>query len=219
MRSLRGSRYPIWSVRAIVLISLPVVAVVTLLVFWISHSSPYVEFQITLLVVAIILFVFLATGLYRGVRLERPQRDAPRFEPLPTRNALPDGTPVSTDVLDGIGHSLSGVQLPHIDLDLSDGFGGDDVAGCLVSIVAWIVVTIALAFLLWLAAQALWIALFALVVALYWVFYRALRVVFARSRQCRTKWLPSLATSLLYTTLYAGWVFVVIWISRLVWGR
>ncbi len=222
MLSQRGSRYPIWSARTILYISIPVVATTIVLVFWISHSSPFVEFQITLLVIAIVLFAFLTLGLYRGARLERPHRESPTYTPL-GRTGQPSeakAKPSSGSGWSFVGDLLRGVDLPHIDLHLSNGSaGGDDLVGCLMSIVAWIVIAIVAVVLLWVLAQVLWATLFVAIAVLYWVFYRALRVVFAWSRLCQGKLLRSMGYSLLYTVLYTGWIFGVIWISRLALGR
>jgi hypothetical protein len=53
---------------------------------------------------------------------------------------------------------------------------------------------------------------FALVVlAVFWVFNRALRQVFARSRQCHGRLAPSLGYALVFTILYTGWLFALVW--------
>ena len=209
---MRGRCYPVWSARTIALLSIPVVAVIAVLVFWISYSSPFVELQITLLVIAAVLFLFLTAGLYRGVRLERPHR-----EPLTRPSAAaPDAPGSGWEV---VGEILRGIQLPDIHLDAGDAPGGDDLLGCIGSILAWIVITFLAAILLWLLTQILWATLLVSIALLYWVFYRALRVVFYRSRACKGKLLPSLGYSLLYTTLYTGWIFGLIWLSRYVLTR
>src|SRR5512146_1027429 len=68
-------RYPIWSTKVALLISLAVFVTIALLVFVVSDRSIFVETQITLFLISLCLFAFLTTGLYRGVRLERPDKD------------------------------------------------------------------------------------------------------------------------------------------------
>ena len=214
----RGHRYPILSIKVVVLVSLPVIVAITVLVFVLSDRSVFAESQITLAIISLCLFVFLTTGLYRGVRLERPGKDEldrtiQQFE----SRAQATGAPRS-DLL-GLLFSfgppdLSHVSLPHLDLpDISD--GGDDLVGCLVTLVLWIGVLVLLTILLWLLVQFI-SALPIFAVVLYWIFYRALRVVFAKSRTCHGRLLRSMEYGLLYTLLYTGWVFALLWIGRLV---
>jgi len=215
MQPIRGSRYPIWSARAIALISIPVVVSITVLVFWISYSPAYVELQITLQVIAAVLFAFLTLGLYRGVRLKRPHREPLSFTPLSQSAGASGAQPSRGDLLEFAARFMAEMRPPHIDLDVGDAAGGaDDLLGCLVSIVVWIVASIVLAFLLWLLAQVLWATLFVLIAALYWLFYRALRIVFARSRLCQGRLLLSLRYALVYTMLYTGWMFGLLWLGR-----
>ena len=210
MKLNQGSRYAIWSVKAIAFISAPVVAIIAVLVFFFSRSSVYVELQTTLLIIALCLFVFLTIGLYRGVRLERPHKEQPTWTPLTTASSTsPD--------LSAVGDVMRIIDIPEVKIDLPDvSDAGDDLVGCLVGLVLWVVMSIALVILLPILVQVVWATLFALVLALYWVFYRALRVVFARSRACKGKLLLSTGYGLLYTALYTGWIFVLIWISRYV---
>jgi len=215
MQPVRGSRYPIWSARAIALVSLPVVIIIIVLVFWISHSPAFVELQITLQVIAAVLFAFLTLGLYRGVRLERPHREPLSFTPLGQSTGSPETKPSRGEALELVFRIMAEMRPPRIDLDMGDAPGGaDDLLGCLASIVIWIVASIVLAFLLWLLAQVLWATLFVLIAALYWLFYRALRIVFARSRLCKGKLLLSMQYGLLYTVLYTGWIFGLLWLGR-----
>lgn len=217
MTTAKARRYPIWSTRVVLLISLPVIATITVLVFVLSDRSIFVESQITLAIISLCLFGFLTTGLYRGVRLERPgkeelDRSVQQFE---SRSQSTGSAPSNLfTLLFSFGPpDLSHFDLPKIDLkDVPD--AGDDLVGCLVTLVLWIVVLALLAVLVWLLAQFI-AALPVFVVALSWIFYRALRVVFARSRACRGRLLRSMGYGLLYTLLYTGWIFILLTIGRL----
>lgn len=190
-------RYPLWSAKAILLISLPVAIITLLLVSLLSNRSFLTELEITLGIVSFGLFIFLAFGLYRGVRLEKPIQadlDTPSFAAFdPALSFVP--------VLDA----------PKLNVDIPNlGDAGDDIVGCLVSILLWIAISIVLVIAFWLLAQLVAFVLPWILLALYWVFYRALRVVFAKSRTCRGKLGLSLGYSLLYTLLYVGWMFVIL---------
>ncbi len=199
LKTVKSSRYQIWSTKTIVLVSLPMAALTAVLVFWLSKSSAWIEWQLTLLALSVCLFTFLTVGLYRGVRLERP-------EPAKIN---PSGVgPV--EILPGIPGST--IEPIHVDLPgLPD--SGDDLAGCLVSLATWLIATILVAFIVWLAAQILIIGLPALLLGTYWVYYRALRIVFTKSRACKGKIRASLGNALLYTTLYMGWLFAATWLG------
>lgn len=201
MKPNQPPRYLLWSPKAIAFISIPVVLITALLVFWLSSRSIFVELQITLSLIALGLFIFLAVGLYRGVRLEKPGK-----ADLPEPSGF-DAAAIFTPTGD----------LPKVDIDVpSLPDSGDDLVGCLVSIVFWLVVSVVIVALLWLIQQFIILTLPALVVLLYWIFYRALRVVFSKSRVCRNKLWLSLGYSFLYTFLYTGWLFGLVWIGQFV---
>lgn len=73
--------------------------------------------------------------------------------------------------------------------------------------------------LFWALAQLVVAVLPLMAAALYWIFYRALRLVFAKSRTCQGQLLRSMEYALLYTACYTGWIFAVLWMGhRLVFG-
>ncbi len=216
MKPAREPRYPVWSTRIVLLLSLSVIVTITVLVFVLSDRSVFVESQITLTIISLCLFAFLTTGLYRGVRLERPAKDEldRSIQQFDSRDqaAGPRWSDFFGFLLSFSPPDLSHVSLPHIDLaGVSD--AGDDLVGCLLTLVLWIGVLILLTILLWVLAQVI-AALPVFAVVLYWVFYRALRVVFAKSRACRGRLLRSIEYGLLYTLLYTGWIFALLWIGR-----
>lgn len=215
MKAARVRRYPILNTKVVALITLPVIVTITVLVFVLSDRSIFVESQITLAVISLCLFVFLATGLYRGVRLERPAKDEldRSVEQYETRKTTTGHHPADIfGLLFSFGPTTSHVDLPHIDLPGSSDVG-DDLVGCLLSLVLWIVVLGLLAILIWMLAQFI-AALPIFAVVLYWIFYRALRVVFARSKVCQGRLLRSMGYGLLYTMLYTGWIFALLSIGR-----
>lgn len=192
--------------RAIVLISVPVAVITTVLVFWLSNRSFVGEATIALAIIAAGLFLFLTVGLYKGVQLQEPIVEDPE---------KPFGSE-SIDVGSTVGLAAS-LPAPDIKLDVPDlGGGGDDLVGCLVSLVLWVVVAILLMVLFWLFVQVLAFVLPWVLLALYWMFYRALRIVFAKADVCRGQLLRSMGYGLLYSTLYTGWLFLVLGILELI---
>lgn len=207
MATNKAPRYPLWSPKTILLTSIPVIVITAILVFWLSNRSIFVELQITLSLIAFGLFIFLTIGLYSGFRLEKPAK--PNLSPSDVSN------PTTSDYV-----YFPTTDLPKIDVNLPEvSDAGDDVIGCILSIVFWVVVSVGVVFILWLIQQLLVLALPALVFLLYWVFYRALRIVSGKSRICRGRLWLSLGYSLMYTALYVGWLFGVIWIGQYIISR
>ena len=64
-------RYPVWSVKTVTITALCVIAVTAASVFLLGKRSIFVETEMTLGIVGAALFVFLAVGLYHGVRVKR----------------------------------------------------------------------------------------------------------------------------------------------------
>lgn len=191
---------PLWSVRAIVLISVPVAVITLLLVFFVSSGSFVRELEITLAIIAAGLFLFFAIGLYHGVRLEEPIIENPE-------KALGSA---DFDVGSAVGLATV-LPTPDLKLDVPNlGDGGDDLVGCLVSIVLWIGIAILLAILFWVLVQVLAFVLPWVLLALYWLFYSALKFVFDKGSETRGRILPSLGYALLYTVLYTGWLFLLL---------
>jgi hypothetical protein len=215
--SLKNVRYPFLSVKAFTFVSMPVAAVIAVLVFWRSTGDFWVELQITLAVIAAALFAFLMLGLYKGVRLEQPRKDRPVWRPLRNKRGGAGSTFISTDTAGDVANvalDIAGsIDMPKIDLpDVSD--SGDDLIGCLLSIVLWIALAVVIVVLLPVLVELAWVVFFVLAAMLYWVFYRALRVVFSHARRCRGKLALSAGYALFYTALYTGWLFAILQISR-----
>jgi hypothetical protein len=187
--------YPVWSVKSIAWLSLVTVIVTAAIVAVSGKRSVLVEIEWTLGIVAAALFAMLSVGLYRGVRLK--EQDAPSAELQ--KVDLSDWTPDT--------------GLPDLDcpLDAVDG-GGDElgclgvIAGVLLAVVAFVVLTL----LLWFFLQVAVIVMFIIMTAIYWVLHLALRQVFAHSQDCRGNLPRSLGYATLYTVLYTGWLFALL---------
>jgi hypothetical protein len=192
-------RYPIWSIRAITLTALLGMTISAALVFLIGKKPFFVEMELTGAIIATALFLFLLIGLYRGARIRRKD--------------LPDATFKSISLPDTADRAGDCGTLPDVDcpLDTVDG----DAGGCLGAIVAIlfsIAALFALVFIAWALVNLGAAILPVMFLAICWVFHRALRQVFAKSRICRGKLGPSLGYALLYT----GWFFVVVFIIHAV---
>jgi hypothetical protein len=171
-----------------------IVAAVFVLVFWLSSASVMIEWQIALLILSGCLAAGLTAGLYRGVRLERPG------DP-PGRRSLP---------------SLGRGDWFNLDFgaDGASGFG-DDSAGCLTTVAVAVVVVV----LVVVTLQLLLLVVPPLSFAFYVACNRALRIILARSRNCRGNLGRSLGYGVAYTALGMSLVFAATWLAWLVAGR
>jgi hypothetical protein len=178
-------------VRSIALVAVLAVGIIAALVFLLGHRSAIVEAEITLGIVAAALMLFLTMGLYRGVRV---QRETMEFY-----------WPDQRSILDG----FNGSSLPDIpDLGID---AGEGCLAAIVGLVAAVILGILLLILTWLLINLVWAVWLVLMIALFWVFNRALRIVFARARTCRGNLPNSLRYAALYTLLYTSWLFGLLW--------
>ncbi len=77
----------------------------------------------------------------------------------------------------------------------------------LAGILLWILAAVVLSVVLFLFGEVLLVAVFAFMAMLYWVFFRALRLVFRHSHQTKGRLLASLGFGLVYTLLYNSWIY------------
>ncbi len=85
-----------------------------------------------------------------------------------------------------------------------------EAEGCgaiLLGILAWSVAGLVLAFVLWFFGEVLLVAVGMFMAMLYWIFYRALRLVFRHSPQTRGHFFKSVRYGLVYTFLYNSWIY------------
>ena len=192
-------RYPVWSVKTITICGILVIALTATSVFLIGKKPLFFKTELTLAIIAAVLFVFLAVGLYHGVRVRR--RDVPGVdvkgvrleeftEHLPDANNVPDA------------------------LDFGEG-----CLGAIVGLLLGILVGAILLVLLWLLLNLGIILAVFLVAALSWVFFLALRQTFAKSRVCKGNLAASLGYALMYTVLYTGWLFALVWAAHRLFGE
>ena len=191
--------YPVWSVKSVAWLAVLTVIVAGTAVALSGERSLFIKLEWTLGVVSAALFAMLAVGHYRGVRLR--EKDAPAAEM--SKVDLSDWQPDSTG-------------LPDMDCPLDAVDGGGDELGCL-GVIAGVLLSVVVFFvllgLLWVFLQFAVIVLFVVTTAIYWVLHLALRQVFAHSEDCRGKLGRSLAFASLYTVLYTGWLFALLFMA------
>jgi hypothetical protein len=184
--NIRKKRYPIVNAKIVTLLSFLTILLTLALVFLIGHKTVFLRLEITLAIISICLFIFLFTGLYIGIRIQHEPIFKEKWRPLKSK----------WDTADLFSLDTFGITL------------GEGIIGILLSMLLWIVLSIAIIILLIIIANMLWGVIFILGVMLYWLFYKAYRYVFKKSRLCRHRIGLSLKYSLLFTILYTGWIYL-----------
>ena len=144
---------------------------------------------LSLSVIGAALFLFMTYGLYKGVGLTD---NFPKFREFKTG--------------DLIANSANGVDLPGVDT-------GDGIGGVIMSILLWIVISIVIFVFLILLEAVFWVSIFIILAMLYWVFFRALKLVFSKSRDTKGDIGISAIYSFAYTVLYLGWIFGIVYLT------
>ncbi|MEQ9405079.1 MAG: hypothetical protein RIM99_15925 [Cyclobacteriaceae bacterium] len=165
-----------------------------------SHRSILENSFISLSVLASVLFLFLAAGLYNGLNV---------FDNLGHKLKVAWRKPQSpiTDNLHWLSNSSSGgSSLPDV---------GEGIEGILLSILLWIGITILAIVLIVFLEVFVWASVLLLLAIIYWVMIRALKLIFSKSQECMDDLPKSVFYALGYTILYSGWIYAVIYASTL----
>jgi hypothetical protein len=176
--------------RTVSLISFIVIIVILILVFLSFKCSIYDELEITIGIIGLALFTFLTYGLYNSLSII----NKPIFPKLKE---------IDFSKLDLIG------DVPDLVIGFEEG-----ILGIIGAIILWIVITIVAFALITFVFTVLWSAILILTFVLYWLFFRAMRLVFLKSSKCKGNLGLSIKYSFIYTFLYTGWIFGIIMISK-----
>jgi len=175
-------------------VSLLVIAITLLTVYLTGENYNRTITSNTYLSLSIIgtaLFLFMTYGLYFGIGLAD---NFPKFRNFKTG--------------DYIASSGSIPGVPPIEV-------GDGIGGLILSILLWIGMTILMFILLILLEAVFWISIFIILAMLYWVFFRALKFVFSKSKETKDNIGISAVYSLMYTSLYLGWIFGIVYLTEI----
>ncbi len=135
-----------------------------------------------------VFFLFIAVSLYRGFQIKDGVGDLTKK--------------INTDYLPDTS-SLGNFDIPDIS-------AGDGIGGIIVGILLWIVAAVILALFIWIFSFALWAIIIGFAAMLYWIFFRALRLAFRHSEECKGDFGKSSMYGLVYTLIYNFWIFGVI---------
>ncbi|VXB67408.1 conserved membrane hypothetical protein [Flavobacterium sp. 9AF] len=189
------SKYNYVKGKSIFIISLLVIGITifTVYVTGINYDRSITSnFYISLGCIATVLFFFMTYGLYNGTKIIN---NFPKFRNF-KRGSLIDTTSVA-------------IETPISEV-------GEGIGGLIISLLLWVVMTIVMVILLIILEAIFWFTLFILLTMLYWVFFRALKLVFNKSNQTKGDLGISLIYSVIYTLFYTGWIFGIVYLAQIV---
>ncbi|MBB6330404.1 small-conductance mechanosensitive channel [Chryseobacterium sediminis] len=161
-----------------------VIIIIVILSIWLSGKSGHRSlFQNSILSTSVlggVFFLFISIGMYSGLKLKDNVGNILNKERI---QRYTDKTPK----IDGFEFDPPAV--------------GDGIGGLILSILLWIVFSILLIFLSYFFGLFFWSAVLLLSASLYWVFFRALRLVFKNSGKCKGDLLKSFGFGLFYSFL------------------
>jgi len=180
--------------KSVFIVSLLVIGITILTVYLTGENYSRTvtsNLYLSLSIIGTALFLFMTYGLYKGVGLTD---NFPKFREFKTGDliAQPGTTP----------------DLPSIEV-------GDGIGGLIISILLWIGMTILIFVLLILLEAFFWISIFIILAMLYWVFFRALKFVFSKSTETKGDIGISAIYSLVYTVMYLGWIFGIVYLTEI----
>lgn len=183
--------YTVITTKTALLITFIVVVSISIIIYLLnlqSHNSLYENSLFFLIFLAFSLFIFITSGLYYGVKLKD---DVGKLTDHIDSKKLPDfsgGVPDISTAIQGLGGIAEGLS------------------GLIFAILA----AFALILLAWFLILSSWFLIIFLAAIFYWVYFRALRLVFKHSSLCKNNIQTSIKYGLTYSFLYTSWAFAVI---------
>jgi len=182
--------------KSVFIVSLLVIGITILTVYLTGENynrTVTSNLYLSLSIIGTSLFIFMTYGLYKGVGITN---DFPKFQKFESGSIIP-----------GTG-DLPDIDIPSVDV-------GDGIGGLIVSILLWIGMAILFFILLILLEAVFWISIFIILAMLYWVFFRALKFVFSKSKATKGDVGISAIYSMSYTVLYLGWIFGIVYLTEI----
>ena len=181
--------------KSVFIVSLLVIGITILTVYLTGENYNRTinsNLYLSLSIIGTSLFFFMTYGLYKGIGL---------IDNFPKFREFKRG--------DIIGNSQPTFDTPLIDV-------GDGIGGLILSVLLWIVMTVLIIVLLILLEAVFWFSLFIILTTLYWIFFRALKLVFSKSTDTKGDLGISAIYSLTYTVLYLGWIFGIVYLTEII---
>ena len=198
---MKPKKIALLSSKPVFIISLIVIVVTVLIVFVTGlnvHRSIINNSVISLIILSFSFFTFIASGLYFGVKLKD------------TVGNIGNKIYANTEVSGNIPDLSSGSGDTNIDLPDADG-----IEGIIVAILLWLLITVGITLLIIFFDTIVITMLMAFLGMLYWIFFRALRLVFKNSVKCKGDLIKSVSIAIEYTILYTFWIYGIVMVADL----
>jgi hypothetical protein len=173
---------------------------ITILSVWFygigKHKTVIENSLISTSIISIAFFLFITISLYNRTKLKdnigklTDQFDSKKLTFLKDINAD-----------NNFGHSM---------LQIGEGIGA-----IIMNIILWILVTILISYLFFALGTIIWLSILVFLGMLYWIFFRALRLIFKKSSQCSGNIKKSIFYGFIYTILYNFWIYGIILLTKL----
>jgi hypothetical protein len=186
-------KQPYFKGKSVFIVSLIVIVVTILTVYFTGinyNRSITTNFYISLGIIATALFSFVTYGLYTGIDLID---NFPKIKSFKPKAILSESSP--------------SLDTPFVEV-------GDGIGGIIVSIILWIIMSIVFVLLLALLEVIFWFSIFIILGMLYWLFFRALKLVFNKSNETKGSIQRAIFYALSYTTMYVGWLFGIVYLVQ-----
>jgi hypothetical protein len=174
-------------------ISLIVIALTILGVYFWGlgrHNTFFENSIISTTILSIAFFSFITIGLYNGIKLKDDLGQiVDKFKPV-------DATELSVNL----------TSSEPVDV-------GEGIVGIILSILLWILMAIVFSIALWIFSNVLVIIILTFIAMLYWIFFRALRLVFKNSNKSKGDLIESIKWGLTYTILYNFWIYGIFFLT------
>ncbi len=160
------------------------------------HNTFFDNSIISTTILSIAFFSFITIGLFNGIKLK--------------------------DNLGGVTDKFKTIDTSSISADFAASgplVEGDGIGGIILSLVLWIVLAVVFAIALWIFSNILVITILTFIAMLYWVFFRALRLVFKNSNKSKGDLLESIKWGLTYTVLYNFWIYGIFILTNYLSGE
>lgn len=155
-----------------------------------QHRTIYKNSLLSTTILSIAFFIFLTIGLYKGVKLKDTLGKIIDKPKLPKRTET--GSGVDFSIIDGAE------------------LWGEGLGETIIAFIAWVVIAILVVIFIYFFSAYMYMLILAFIAMLYWIFFRALRLVFKNSSRCRQNILRSVAVAFIYTVLYNCWIYGII---------
>lgn len=187
------SNYKILNSRNIFTITL-IVILLTIITVWLfglgDNRSFFENSLLSTTILSIAFFLFISIGLYKGVKIK-------------------DNLGQITDRFDA--SQIDFIKDAVADRSIEDAPDiGEGIFEIIISLILWFIMAFVISYLCWAFGVIVWFSILTFIAMLYWIFFRALRLVFKKSGKCRGNYLNSILYGISFTILYNFWIYAII---------